>query len=132
MLMASVPLFLRMCRLIDAQPDRNFDEAEIAVELHADMAAVRAVTMVCGSLDELVERRRLLAAYRLLCDPSEAAPIATIAWRCGFRSTSRFNRVFRDVFHATPKDLRRFRRANLPKWAGAYHVERKYGALISS
>lgn len=103
----------------------------IAQQLAVPTTVVRNTADRFGGLDALVERRRLLAAYRLLRNPDETASIAAIAWRCGFSDPSRFSHRFRQVFSASPTDLRRFRHGTLPKWAGAYHAEKDYGPLIS-
>ncbi|RYF38972.1 MAG: AraC family transcriptional regulator [Cytophagaceae bacterium] len=81
-------------------------------------------------MDELIERRRLLAAYRLLSDPAETATISVIAARCGLVDMPRFSRRFRAVFHTSASDLRTHHRAHLPVWAGAYHLESSYGPLM--
>lgn len=128
----TAPLLRRMCERLDAAPDQDFDLAELAVALGEPVAEVRRVADHFGGLHLLIERRRLLAAYRLLCDPAEAAPVSVIAERCGFADLPRFSRRFRDVFHTTASDLRRHHSGHLPRWAGAYHVEKNYGALIAS
>ena len=128
---AAEPLFRRMCKLIDEAADRTFNEAAVASALDAPLAEVRRTADRFGGLPLLIERRRLLAAYRLLCDPGVAEPVSAIADRCGFSDPSRFSRLFREVFQATPSDLRRFRVGRLPQWAGAYHVEKDYGTFLT-
>ena len=85
-----------------------------------------------GGLALLAERRRLFAAYRLLCSPRETHTVEEIALRCGFSSLPQFSRRFRSAFHTSARDLRRFGRGRLPIWAGAYPVEQLYGSLIAS
>lgn len=126
------PLFRRLCELLDTSGNHRLDEAMIARALDVSLAELRRTADQFGGLTDLIERRRLLYAYRLLCDPEEVASVSTIAWRCGFADPARFSRRFRAVFHASPTDLRHFRRGRLPDWAGAYHIERNYRRLIAS
>ena len=129
---AAGPLFRRICDLLDAAPEREFDEAALAAALDAPAAEVARIAEHVGGLPLLVERRRLLSAYRLLGDQDEAASVSVIAQRCGFTDLSRFSRRFREVFEASPSELRTYRRGSLPRWAGAYHVETNYGAMMAS
>lgn len=124
-----MPLFRRVCDVIDEDPGRDLTESEVAEQLDVDVDLLLRTADRFGGWPLVVERRRLLSAYRLLCDPSEAAPVSSIAWRCGFDDVSRFHRRFRDVFHASPGRLRQYRYGHLPRWAGAYHIESQYDRL---
>lgn len=125
------PHLQRIVDRIDRDLRGAHDPATLASALSLPANEVAATLARFGGLDELVERRRLLAAYRLLSDPAETAPISVIAARCGFADMPRFSRRFRSVFHTTASDLRLHHRAHLPVWAGAYHLEQCYGALIA-
>lgn len=123
------PLLLRICTAIDARPDAPVEEAALAAALAVTPAAIGEAVARMGGLAVVAERRRLLTAYRLLLDPAEAAMVSVIARRCGFTDMSAFSRRFREVFQTSARDLRRFHRGDLPRWAGAYVVEQDYHAL---
>ena len=125
------PLLQRIVDLIDEHLAEEPDVAAIAVRLGIDTHRIVDVVDRFGGLSQLVERRRLLGAYRLLRDPAESDTVSSIAYRCGFDSVPRFSRRFHAIFHTSANDLRRQGGGNLPQWAGAYHVERHYGALIA-
>ena len=128
------PLLQRMTDLIDAHLPGELDLEALAAALEVEIERVARVADHFGGLPLLAERRRLLRAYRLLCDPRETDTVLEIAQRCGFGSLPRFSRRFHSVFHTSARDLRRFGHGHgrLPGWAGAYHVEQLYGAMISS
>jgi AraC-like DNA-binding protein len=51
--------------------------------------------------------RRLARAHRMLCEPQFAQrQVSTIAYDVGFGDVSYFNRCFRRLYGATPKDIR--------------------------
>jgi AraC-like DNA-binding protein len=51
--------------------------------------------------------RRLARAYRMLCEPqSEQRQVSAIAYDVGFGDLSYFNRSFRRLYGATPRDIR--------------------------
>jgi AraC-like DNA-binding protein len=51
--------------------------------------------------------QRLARAHRMLCEPqSVQRPVSTIAYDAGFGDLSYFNRCFRRLYGATPKDIR--------------------------
>jgi AraC-like DNA-binding protein len=125
------PVLNRICDAIDAQPGRLHSMEEIAVLIGHSAEGVRAAVGRVGGLDLLVERRRLLAAYRRLGDPERSEPIGRIAEACGFPDPADFSRRFRQAFHCSPRDLRNFQLGRLPWWAGGYHVESNYGALLA-
>lgn len=124
------PLLDRIAGWIDGDLAGPHDAGTLAATLSLPAGEVATTLARFGGIDELVERRRLLAAYRLLSDPAETAAISVIAARCGFTDMPHFSRRFRAVFHTTATDLRRHHRAHLPVWAGAYHLEQGYGALM--
>ncbi len=123
------PVLQRIVDHLDRRPAGDWTVALLADALSLSPAEVDGTVERFGGLDDLVERRRLLAAYRLLCDPAETAAVSVIAARCGFTDMPRFSRRFRAVFHTTATDLRLHHRGYLPEWAGAYHLEVSYGAL---
>ena len=129
---ASAPLLRQVCEIIDADLLDAPDEAAIARRLGTSSGAVRDVLYRVGGIGQLVERRRLLAAYRQLSDPSQSDSISDIAVRCGFANLPGFSRRFRQTFHCAPRDVRTQRLGRLPRWAGAYHVESHYGALMAA
>lgn len=125
------PLLQRIIDRIDASLSNEPEIGALAAQLGIDQAEVAAVADHFGGLPLLAERRRLLGAYRLLCDPRETGTVLEIAQRCGFNSLPQFSRRFRSIFHTSASDLRRYGRGRLPRWAGAYHVEQLYGALAA-
>ncbi len=122
----SVPALHRILEQVDREPAAAWHACGLAKTLALPLPEVAATVDRFGGLDALVERRRLLAAYRMLCDPAETAPVSVIAVRCGLTDMPRFSRRFRAVFHTTATDLRHHHRARLPRWAGAYHLEESY------
>ena len=128
---AKASLLQRLLDLIDTRLSADPDGEALAAALDTDVATVAAVAQPFGGLAVLVERRRLLAAYRLLSDPAQTATVQAIAHRCGFESLPQFSRRFRAVFETSARELRRRGRCRLPEWAGAYDVEQLYGPLIA-
>ena len=126
------PLLSRICALIDADLTTPPEADSLAEMFGMADAAVQRTLVKAGGMAALTERRRLLAAYRLLTDPAETASISVIARRCGFADMPRFSRSFRAVFHASASELRRHQGSHLPAWAGAYHVEQSYRALMTA
>lgn len=126
------PLLLRIYALIDAEPAASLTARALAEALGVSLATLDRALARAGGLAPLVERRRLLAAYRLLSNPAETAAVSVIALRCGFADMPRFSRSFRSVFNTSASELRRHQRSHLPAWAGAYRVEQSYGALIAA
>lgn len=58
----------------------------------------------------LVSRRRVEECARLLAEPTlDDVSITAIAWRCGFRDLSTFNRRFRAQCGTSPREFRRDR-----------------------
>jgi AraC-like DNA-binding protein len=56
---------------------------------------------------ELINRRRVDEARRLIADPAEAhLTLASIAQRCGFHSVSAFNGAFKRYTGRTPSRFR--------------------------
>lgn len=125
------PLLQRIVDRIDRELRGQHDPALLGASLSLSVDEVATTVARFGGIDELVERRRLLAAYRVLSDPAETAAISVIAARCGFTDMPHFSRRFRAVFHTTATDLRLHHRAHLPVWAGAYHLELNYAALAA-
>lgn len=119
----------RISEVVDADPRIPHDAVTLADRVGASSQEIERHAARVGGVNRLVELRRLLAAYRRLCNPADTAPVGTIAWDSGFPDLSRFDRRFRDAFHASPSEIRKFRRGGLPTWAGAYHVEKDYAAL---
>ena len=128
----SAPLLQRISAYLDRATGESVGEEAIARGLGVEPGKIREAIQRLGGLESLAERRRLLAAYRMLLDPSEIAPISRIAQRCGFRDLPRFSRRFREVFSASATETRRQRVGRLPRWAGAYDVETHYAPMLSS
>lgn len=128
----AVPLFLRVVELIDADLRAEADEVSLAERLTVPVEAVAAVLDRFGGASTLVERRRLLAAYRRLSDRVDMSSVTTIAADCGFASLARFSRRFRQVFGCSPREVRLHGQGTLPNWAGGYHVGSNYGPLIAA
>lgn len=129
---ADRPILERILAQVDSRISEDIDIDDLAATLGMATAIVAAVVDRFGGLALVAERRRLLAAYRLLRDPAETATVGTIAHRCGFSSLPEFSRRFHSVFHTSASDLRRHGVGQLPRWAGAYHVERHYEPLLSA
>lgn len=60
-----------------------------------------------------LRRQRMHQASRLLVEDAYQ-PIAEIAWRCGYRSSSLFARHFRRIHGRTPRQWRAGREGRLP------------------
>ena len=59
------------------------------------------------TFSEFLLARRIERALQMLRDPAFASyTISAIAFECGFRDLSYFNRTFRRAFNATPSDIR--------------------------
>lgn len=128
----TVPMLQRLFGRIDRHPGATWDINALAAAVGGTIPALSALLDRFGGVEAVVERRRLLAAYRMLSDPAESANISVIAARCGFTDMPRFSRRFRAVFHTSPRDLRlHHHRAELPTWAGAYHLDRAYAAILT-
>lgn len=132
MTLPDAPLLQRIVDLMDAQLSTERTIDAIAAKLGVDPLKVTDVAEHFGGLSLLAERRRLLGAYRMLCDVRETDTVSMIAHRCGFSSLPQFSRRFSSVFRTSASDLRRYGRSHLPSWAGAYQVEKLYSALIAS
>jgi AraC-like DNA-binding protein len=65
-----------------------------------------------------IEERRLEQAVHLLANSD--LKIAAIAWTCGFRSPSYFDRIFMKLRGITPKAIREGSRARIPEQANAF------------
>lgn len=126
----TVPLLQRLFARIDRHPGATWDIAALAAAVGSTAPALSALLDRFGGVEAVVERRRLLAAYRMLSDPAENANISVIAARCGFTNMPRFSRQFHAAFRTSPRDLRTHHRAELPSWAGAYHLDRAYAAIL--
>jgi AraC-like DNA-binding protein len=126
----TVPMLQRLFGRIDRQPGANWDIAALAAAVGGTVPTLCALLDRFGGVEAVVERRRLLAAYRMLCDPAENANISVIAARCGFTNMPRFSRQFHAAFRTSARDLRTHHRAELPTWAGAYHLDRAYAAIM--
>lgn len=127
----SAPLLAKIHALIDRRLTQPIAAADIPVALDASSGQVAAALASAGGWASLVEQRRLLAAYRLLCAPDGATAIATIGERCGFPDAADFSRRFRQSFGASPRKVRARHQGELPRWAGAYHVADDYRELLS-
>lgn len=82
-----------------------------------------------------VAERRLQKAYRLLVDPTRPdALVSSIAYDCGFADISHFNRVFRQRFGCTPRDVRAAARhsgngrSDVPRAGASRDPRRRAGA----
>lgn len=127
----TVPLLQRLLERIDRAPATDWTLPALAAQLGSTPALLTALVDRFGGVEAVVERRRLLAAYRMLGDPAESAAISVIAARCGFTNMPRFSRQFNAAFRTSPRDLRVHHRAELPDWAGAHHLDRAYAAILT-
>jgi AraC-like DNA-binding protein len=59
-----------------------------------------------GGVAHYIRRRRLSESFSILCDASNAYPIAKIAEMLCFADPSSFSRAFRQEFGVTPRDVR--------------------------
>lgn len=128
----AVPLMQRLFECIDHAPAAAWTVPMIAVSLGSTPALIEALLDRFGGMDALLERRRLLAAYRMLCNTTESASISVIAARCGFTNMPRFSRRFHATFRTSARDLRVHHRADLPEWAGGHHLDRAFAALMTA
>jgi AraC-like DNA-binding protein len=67
-----------------------------------------------GGVAHYIRRRRLSESFTLLCDGSNALPIARIAEILCFADASSFSRAFRREFGMSPSDVRSASLAGLP------------------
>jgi AraC-like DNA-binding protein len=58
------------------------------------------------NFNETINRLRVDAVAKRLCDPAEARDILTIALDCGFASKASFNRAFKEYLAMTPTEYR--------------------------
>lgn len=126
----ATPLLHRAIARIDQDLAATRDEATFAASLGTERDVLHGTLARFGGLALLVERRRLLAAYRRLSEPAETAAIGRIAKDCGFTSAAVFSRRFKDVFGSGPRALRLAGMGRLPGWAGAYRLTSSYAALL--
>lgn len=101
--------------------ERRLGEADLSV---ASVAARHRISPRClqhlfeesgGTFTQFVAERRLQKAYRQLTDPARPdALVSSIAYDCGFADVSHFNRVFRQRFGCTPRDVRAAARSGEP------------------
>jgi AraC-like DNA-binding protein len=128
---AGRPLLEKIARTIDNALSAPPGEHELADSVGASRQEVSTALQSVGGWAQLVEHRRLLAAYRLLCSPRETAPVGTIAQRCGMQNLADFSRRFRLAFGASPREVRARQHGDLPRWAGGYRVASHYRDLMS-
>lgn len=124
------PLLRRIVGAIDAHLETNLDTEALSRILGRSVEEIRACVQPAGGLHRLIERRRLLAGYRMLLDPDQALPVSEIAFRCGVGDATRFTHGFTAMFGSAPKEVRRRAQGDLPGWAGAYPVDRSYGSFL--
>ena len=103
-------LACRAVRMIQAGALDNRGEAELAARLGVSARHLRR--LFAGQLgatpDELARSTRAHFARRLLDDTD--LPVSEIAFAAGYGSVRQLNRSFRQVFRATPSELRAKRR----------------------
>ena len=103
-----------VCRAVQLVIDGALDEGtEAALGRRVGVSARHLrrlfVTHLGATPDQLARSRRVHFARRLLDDTD--LTITDIAYAAGFGSTRQLNRACRDVFRATPRELRARRRA---------------------
>jgi len=88
--------------------DHGFDIARLARRHKVTPRYIQMLFADSGTtFTEFLRQQRLALAYRLLCDPTQAARnVADLAFAAGFNDLSHFNRVFRRRFGATPREIR--------------------------
>jgi AraC-like DNA-binding protein len=88
---------------------RDLSPATVAARVGISPRYARQLLAEAGtSFSEFVLMGRLTLAYRLLCDPRQAAkPISAVALDCGFGDLSYFNKSFRQRYGETPSDVRK-------------------------
>ena len=59
-----------------------------------------------GGVAHYIRRRRLTKSFSILCDASNAYPIAKVAEMLCFADPSSFSRAFRQEFGLTPREVR--------------------------
>jgi AraC-like DNA-binding protein len=100
------PLVEKACRIVRAEYAQPVSVPEIARRLGASEGHLsRTFHRATGlRLVEYVARFRAERAREQLCESDK--PVIDIAFACGFRSLSQFNRVFRAQFGQRPRDAR--------------------------
>jgi AraC family transcriptional regulator of adaptative response / DNA-3-methyladenine glycosylase II len=103
-------LVCRAVRMIQAGALDNHGETELAARLGLSARHLRRLftDQVGATPDELARSTRAHFARRLLDDTD--IPVSEIAFAAGYGSVRQLNRSFRQVFRATPSQLRARRR----------------------
>jgi AraC family transcriptional regulator, positive regulator of tynA and feaB len=103
-------LFANGCRIIERRKcDLDFNPTALAKDTRVSLRYLQAIFQEHGTspMREIVQRRTALA-MRMLREPSNAhRTITQIAFACGFRDLSHFDRVFVATTGVTPRDWRR-------------------------
>ena len=101
--------------------DPGFGVETMAAELSVTPRYIQRVLEETGTtFSEHLLEQRLGRAWRMLTDPrSLSAKVATIAFDCGFRELSTFNRAFRRRFGETPTAVRGAAIGGVPGAEGA-------------
>jgi AraC-like DNA-binding protein len=110
----------RVVRMIDECPDAEHSLARMAEEARlSSYHFLRTFEAVVGlTPHQYVIRMRLRrAAVRLV---QEAASVLDIAFDCGFRDVSNFNRSFRAEFGMSPRAFRRQEQRETPGVSAGY------------
>ena len=92
---------------IDARPDLRI--GDVAARLgQPEYKVSQCISTVLGfpNFNRLINHHRIERAKRLLADPDQGLPILEVAFECGFGSVGPFNRAFRELVGATPRDFR--------------------------
>ena len=80
----------------------------IGLPMHALSRMIKRTTGF--NYKELLQRKRIVKAVRLLCDTD--MPINDIVRAVGYENNSYFHKVFRERYHMTPRDFRANKRMN--------------------
>ncbi|MCK9511809.1 MAG: helix-turn-helix domain-containing protein [Pigmentiphaga sp.] len=101
-------LLLAAQRYIQRHLDKpDLAPAEIAAGVACSRATLYRVFKRHGlAIAAYVRELRLQQLFRLLQNPSDHRPIATLAQRCGLYDTPNVNQMFRRRFGASPSDVR--------------------------
>ena len=98
----------RLRRLIEA----HLGDADLGPDFLCQHGGVSRATLYrlfepFGGAGNYIRQRRLVRAYRMLCDPASSGErIRSVAARCGFNSQAIFSRALRRAYGMSPSDIR--------------------------
>ncbi|MGI4876447.1 MAG: helix-turn-helix domain-containing protein [Janthinobacterium lividum] len=96
----------RIRRYVGRNLNRPIGAPEICDALGQSRTGVYRALQPDGGVAKFIQQLRLAKVRRLLGNPHETRPMATLARDFGFNDMSHFNRVFRQRFGITPGALR--------------------------